>query len=184
MVAAAIQTIFAQPDAEHVHPQLDEVADTLAARLPGGRAAPRSTRRPTSLAFALFPIAHWTKIWSTNPLERVNAEIKRRTNVVGIFPNDASVMRLVTAVLVEQHDEWEVAERRYLSEESMGLIDQPVADELAWRGCPWRSTREKLSVGHSSVTPLRLRLRTPPSLLASSSPRHGDPKEPRYANLA
>jgi putative transposase len=73
---------------------------------------------------------HWTKIWSTNPLERVNAEIKRRTNVVGICPNDASVLRLVSAVLVEQHDEWEVAERRYLSEESMTLIDQIDPAEL------------------------------------------------------
>jgi transposase-like protein len=83
---------------------------------------------------ASFPVAHWTETWSTNPLERVNAEIKRRTNVVGIFPNDASVMRLVTAVLVEQHDEWEMAERRYLSKESMGLIDQPVSDELGGEG--------------------------------------------------
>ena len=74
------------------------------------------------LAFCAFPQPHWRKIWSTNPLERVNGEIKRRTNVVGIFPNDASVMRLVTAVVVETHDEWAVAERRYLSEESMAKL--------------------------------------------------------------
>lgn len=74
------------------------------------------------LAFTAFPQAHWRKIWSTNPLERVNGEIKRRTNVVGIFPNDASVSRLVTAVVLETHDEWAVAERRYLSEESMAKL--------------------------------------------------------------
>ena len=73
-------------------------------------------------AFAAFPRAHWTKIWSTNSIERVNAEIKRRTNVVGIFPNDASVLRLITAVCVETHEEWLVAEKRYMSEGSMALL--------------------------------------------------------------
>jgi putative transposase len=75
-------------------------------------------------AYAAFPRAHWRKIASTNPLERINKEIKRRSNVVGIFPDDASVIRLVSAVLLEQHDDWAVSERRYLSEESMALIDQ------------------------------------------------------------
>ena len=86
------------------------------------------------LAFTAFPHAHWRKIWSTNPLERLNGEIKRRTNVVGIFPNDASIARLVTAVVVEAHDEWAVAERRYLSEESMATLavgaEPPQRDRL------------------------------------------------------
>ena len=125
MVAAAIRTIFAQPDAAHVRAQLDEVARMLDGQFPDVAAMLRDAAEDL-LAFTAFPVAHWRKIWSTNPLERVNGEIKRRTNVVGIFPNDASILRLVTAVLVETHDEWAVAERRYLSEESMAKIGEPI----------------------------------------------------------
>ena len=118
MVAAAIRTVFAQPDAAHVRSQLAEVTRMLGAQFPDV-VAMLDTAAEDLLAFTAFPQVHWRKIWSTNPLERLNGEIKRRTNVVGIFPNDASVLRLVTAVIVETHDEWAVSERRYLSEESM-----------------------------------------------------------------
>ena len=78
------------------------------------------------LGFASFPQPHWRKIWSTNPLERVNREVKRRTEVVGVFPNPPALLRLAGAVLVEIHDEWAVSsERRYLSEASMKLITNP-----------------------------------------------------------
>jgi putative transposase len=126
MVAAAIRTIFAQPDPDHVRAQLDEVARMLDAQFPDVAAMLHDAAEDL-LAFCGFPVAHWRKIWSTNPLERINGEIKRRTNVVGIFPNDPAIVRLVTAVLVETHDEWAVAERRYLSEESMTKLHEPAA---------------------------------------------------------
>ena len=122
MVLAAIRTIFAQPDAASVRSQLDEVVDKLAPRFPVA-AAMLADAREDLLAFTAFPVSHWQKVWSTNPLERVNKEIKRRTDVVGIFPNEAAVMRLAGAVLLELHDEWQVAERRYLSEGSMALLE-------------------------------------------------------------
>lgn len=81
-------------------------------------------------AYAAFPQPHHRKIASTNPLERVHKEIKRRANVVGIFPDDAAVVRLVGAVLLEVHDDWVTSDRRYLSEGSMKLIDQPDRKEI------------------------------------------------------
>lgn len=121
MVIAAIQTIFAQPDAQAVREQFDRIVATLHDQFPDV-AAMLSDAREDLLAFSAFPEVHWRKVWSTNPLERLHREIKRRTDVVGVFPNDDAVERLVTAVVVETHDEWQVEERRYLSETSMALL--------------------------------------------------------------
>ena len=123
MVAATVRTIYAQPDAEATRTQLHEVVGMLETRFPKA-AEILSNAEADVTAYTAFPKPHWRKISTTNPLERINKEIKRRSNVVGIFPDDASVIRLVGAVLLEQHDDWAVAERRYLSEESMALIDQ------------------------------------------------------------
>ena len=130
MVAAAIRTIFAQPDAAAVADQLDSIAAKLGRQFPAVEAMLRDAAVDIC-AFAAFPQSHWKKVWSTNPLERVNKEIKRRTNVVGIFPNEAGVIRLAGSVLLEVHDEWQVSDRRYLSEGSMAkLYDNDNTDDI------------------------------------------------------
>jgi putative transposase len=121
MVAAAIRTIFAQPDAHHVHEQLDVIAGMLGRQFPKLEAMLRDSAADL-VAFTAFPVAHWKKLWSTNLLERLNKEIKRRTDVVGVFPNPDALLRLAGTVLVEAHDEWQVSDRRYLSEGSMALL--------------------------------------------------------------
>jgi putative transposase len=126
MVAAAIRTIFAQPDQHHVREQLDVIAGMLGRQLPKVEAMLRDAADDL-LAFTGFPVGHWKKIWSTNPLERLNKEIKRRTDVVGVFPNPEALLRLAGAVLVEAHDEWQTGDRRYLAETTMAVLITPRA---------------------------------------------------------
>lgn len=120
-VAASIRTVFVEPDATSARVQWRRVADGFRPRYPK-LALLLDDSEEDVLAYLTFPREHWRQIWSTNPLERLNREIKRRTEVVGIFPNAAAVVRLVGAVLAEQHDEWQVS-RRYFSEESLAKLD-------------------------------------------------------------
>ena len=120
LVAATIRTVFAQPDATSAREQWRRVADNFRDRFP--RLADLMDEGETDvLAYLAFPSAHWRQIWSNNPLERLNKEVKRRTDVVGIFPNDAAVIRLVGMILAEQHDEWQVS-RCYFSAESLAPV--------------------------------------------------------------
>ncbi|MEZ5290946.1 MAG: IS256 family transposase [Vicinamibacterales bacterium] len=117
-IAAIVRTIFAQPDHASAMSQLRKVADGLRPRFPQ-TARLLEDAAEDILAYRHLPLEHQRQLHSTNPLERLNKEIKRRSNVVGIFPNPAAVIRLVGAILLEQDDEWAVAERRYFSAESM-----------------------------------------------------------------
>jgi putative transposase len=122
MVGATIRTVFAQPDAQSAQQQWRRVTDGFRSRFPR-LAELMEEAEEDVLSYAAFPQEHWQKIWSNNPLERLNKEVKRRTEVVGIFPNEAAVIRLVGAVLCEQHDEWQVG-KRYFSAGSLAKLDR------------------------------------------------------------
>jgi putative transposase len=121
IVAAAFRTIFAHVTKEEIAEQWDHVQSTFEGRFPKA-AVLMAEAKEELLAFSAFPRAHWRQLWSTNPLERLNRELKRRCRVVGIFPNEAAVIRLGGSVLIDIHDEWISAERRYFSESSMAKL--------------------------------------------------------------
>jgi transposase-like protein len=126
VVSAFIATAFAQDDAASASTQWRKVADQLRPKLPK-LAALMDEAEPDVLAYMSFPAAHRTKLHSTNPIERLNGEIKRRTEVVGIFPNEAAITRLVGAILLEQNDEWAVQRARYMTLETIApLSDDPI----------------------------------------------------------
>ncbi|WP_174823046.1 transposase, partial [Pararhodospirillum oryzae] len=125
VVAAFIGTAFAQNDAASARTQWRQVADQLRPKVPK-LAALLDEAETDVLAYMTFPKEHRAKIHSTNPIERLNAEIKRRTDVVGIFPNEAAITRLIGAILLEQNDEWAVQRARYMPLETMApLSDDP-----------------------------------------------------------
>jgi len=129
-IAAIVRTIFAQPDHASALTQLRKVAEGLRRRFPRAAALLEEAAEDI-LAYRHLPLEHQRQLHSTNPLERLNKEIKRRSNVVGIFPNPAAVIRLVGAILLEQDDEWAVAERRYFSAESMKPLTTPMRSTTA-----------------------------------------------------
>jgi putative transposase len=123
MVGATIRTVFAQPDAKRsAREQWRRVSDGFRQRFLRLSELMDEAEEDV-LSYAAFPQEHWQKIWSNNPLERVNKEVKRRTNVVGIFPNEAAVIRLVGSILCEQHDEWQVS-KRYFSAGSLAKLER------------------------------------------------------------
>ena len=155
-VKALLHSVYDQPDAEAVHAQFDRILDALTDKLPTV-AEHLEAARADILAFTVFPKEIWRQIWSNNPNERLNREIRRRTDVVGIFPNRDAVIRLVGAVLAEQHDEW-AEQRRYLGLELLknAAPYSPPPPPTTRR----RSTRS--SARSAPNPPTRDRPRTPP----------------------
>jgi putative transposase len=134
VVSAFIATAFAQNDAEAAKAQWRRVADQIRPKVPK-LAALMDEAETDVLAYMAFPPQHRTKLHSTNPLERVIGEVKRRTEVVGIFPTEAAITRLVGAILLEQNDEWAVQRARYMTLETMApLSDDPLVSLPALAG--------------------------------------------------
>lgn len=129
VVTAAIRTIFVHDDPKELEAQWDQVVASLESSCPKA-AAMMVEAKSDVLAFTSFPQAHWQKIWSNNPLERLNKEVKRRADVVEIFPNPPAFLRLATAVVIEAHDEWQVT-RRYMSEVSMVELQKVIVKKEA-----------------------------------------------------
>ena len=129
VVSAFIATAFAQDDAKQAAAKWRRVADQLRPKVPK-LADLMDEAEPDVLAYMSFPTQHRAKLHSTNPLERLNGEIKRRTDIVGIFPNEDAIVRLVGAILLEQNDEWAVQRARYITLESIA----PISDDPS-SGC-------------------------------------------------
>ena len=126
VVSAFIATAFAQDTPETASTQWRNVADQIRQKVPK-LAQLMDTAEEDVLAYMTFPRQHWTKLHSTNPIERLNGEIKRCTEVVGIFPNDGAIVRLVGALLLEQNDEWAVQRSRYMTLETIATMsDDPL----------------------------------------------------------
>lgn len=142
LVASTVRTVFQQPDAEGVRSQLNRVVEQLQPRYPKA-ADLLAEAKADLLAFTHFPVAVWKQIWSNNPQERLNKEIRRRTDVVGIFPNRDAVIRLIGMVLAEQNDEW-IEARRYMKLE---VVQQPL------QGPAELKLAEPSSLSHQEVRP-------------------------------
>ena len=138
-VATLVRSIFAQPDAVSVRRQFRHVAEQLEERFPDATKKLEDAEEEI-LAFTAFPKSVWKQIWSNNPQERLNKEIKRRTDVVGIFPNRDAIIRLAGAVLAEQNDEWAIT-RRYMS---VGALER--VQQLALNPVPSKETEELIAV--------------------------------------
>ena len=148
-----LHSVYDQPDAASVDAQFDRIVDALTDKLPAV-AAHLEAARADVLAFTAFPKELWRQIWSNNPNERLNREIRRRTDVVGIFPDRDAIIRLVGAVLAEQHDEW-AEERRYLGLDVLAKAPASPSSPTPTGGEPTTTSRRSAPNQTRRITPNR-----------------------------